>query len=115
MRVSDVVKNINVKEFNLMSRTNETRHKNQHETYKCKCRLDAGVSSSKQRWNEDKCRCECQELIDKGVCDEGLVQNPSNCERECDKSCDAGNIQTMKIVSAEKGKQINQLRMYWRM
>ena len=35
--VSDVVKNINVKVFNLMSRTNETRHIKWHETCKSKC------------------------------------------------------------------------------
>ena len=33
-----------------------------------------------QRWNEDKCRCECKELIHKGVCDKGYVWNPRNCE-----------------------------------
>ena len=50
--VSDVVKNLNVKVFNLMSRTNETRHIELHETCKCKCRLDASVCSNKQRWND---------------------------------------------------------------
>ena len=34
--------------------------------------------------------CECKELIDKGVCDKGYAWNPSNCECECDKSCDFG-------------------------
>ena len=34
--------------------------------------------------------CECKELIDKGVCDKGFIWNPSNCECECDKSCDVG-------------------------
>ena len=34
--------------------------------------------------------CECKELIDKGVCDKGFIWNPSNCECECDKSCDIG-------------------------
>ena len=62
--VPDVVKNLNVKVFNLMSRTNETRHIKWHETCKCKCRLDASVCNNKQRWNDDKCRCECKELID---------------------------------------------------
>ena len=61
--VPDVVKNVNVKVFNLMSRTNETRHIKWHETCKCKCRLDASVCNNKQRWNDDKCRCECKELI----------------------------------------------------
>ena len=39
--------------------------------------------------NADK-RCECKELIDKGVCNERFIWNPSNCEYECDESCDAG-------------------------
>ena len=29
-------------------------------------------------------------MIDKGICDKGFIWNPSNCECECDKSCDAG-------------------------
>ena len=40
--------------------------------------------------NEDKCRCEYKELIDKGICDKAIIWNPSNCECECDKSCDVG-------------------------
>ena len=58
--VPDVVKDLNVKVFNLMSRTNETRHIKWHETCKCKCRLDASVCNNKQRWNNDKCRCKCK-------------------------------------------------------
>ena len=45
--ISDIIRNINVKVFNLMSRTNETRF------------------------------IEWQELIDKGVCDKGFIWNPS--------------------------------------
>ena len=86
----DIVKDLNVGVFNLMSRNNETRHIKWDKTYKCICRLDKIICNSKQRWNEDKCRCECKELIDKGVCDKGYVWNPSNCECECDKSCNIG-------------------------
>ena len=68
--VPDAVKNLNVKVFNLMSRTNETKHIEWHETCKSKCRLDASFCSNRQRWNDDKRRCECKELIDKSVCDE---------------------------------------------
>ena len=73
-----------------MSRNNETRHIKWHEICKCICRLGKIIYNSKQRWNEDKCRCECKELIDKGVCDKRYVWNPSNCECECDKSCNIG-------------------------
>ena len=64
--VPDVVKDLNVKVFNLMSRTNETRHIKWHETCNFICRLDTIVSNNKLHWNNDKCQCECKELIDKG-------------------------------------------------
>ena len=66
--VLDVAKKLNVKVFNLMSRTNETRYIEWHK----------------------KCKCECKELIDKGVCNKGFIWNPSNCEWECDKACNVG-------------------------
>ena len=88
--VPDTVKNLNVKVFNLMTRTNKTRHIKWHETCKCICRLDGIICNKKQRWNEDKCRCECKELVDKGVCNKGFIFNPSNYECECNKSCNIG-------------------------
>ena len=54
--VPDIIKNINIKVFNLMSRTNETRYIEWHETCKCKSRLDTSVCSNKQRCNNGKCR-----------------------------------------------------------
>ena len=88
--VPDVVKSLNFKVFNLMSRTNEKSHIGRYEPCICKCRLNASVCNNKQRWNKEKCRCECKELIDKGICDKKIIQNLSNCECECDKSCDIG-------------------------
>ena len=94
--VPDQIKDTNVKVFNLMSRTNETRHIKWHKTCKCRCRLDASI------WNDDKCRCECKELIDKGVCDKGFIWNLSNCECECDKSCDIGEYLDYKNCRCKK-------------
>ena len=68
----DTVKNLNVGVFNLMTLTKETRRIKWHESCKCICRLDKIICNSKQRWNKDKCRCECKEMIDKGVCDKGF-------------------------------------------
>ena len=65
--VSDIVKNLDVKGFNLMLRTNKTRHTEWHKTCKCECKFEANVCNNKQRWNKDKYRCEYKELIDKGV------------------------------------------------
>ena len=52
--------------------------------------MDTSVCNNKQRWNKDKCICQCKELIDRGIWDKRFIWNPSNCECECDKSCDAG-------------------------
>ena len=46
--IPDIVKMLNVKVFNLMSRTNETRHIKWHETCKCICRLDGIICNDKQ-------------------------------------------------------------------
>ena len=73
----DTIKNLNVKVFNLMSLTNEARDIEWHESFKCICRLDPIICNNKQQLNED-------------VCDKGFIWNPSNCECECDKSCNNG-------------------------
>ena len=61
-------------------------------------------------WNDDKCQCECKELIDKGVCDKGYAWNPSNCECECDKSCVVGGYLDYENCKCRKSLQIN----WWR-
>ena len=84
----DIIKNINVKVSNLMSRINETRQIIWHKTCKCICRLTSALCNSRQIWNKDKCTCECKEdLVNKMVCDRGCNWNPSKCACECDKSC----------------------------
>ena len=109
--VSDVVKNVNVKVFNLMSRTNETRHIEWYETCKCKCRLDATVRHNKQRWNNDKCRCECKELIDKGVdykkckCKKRLVNKLAE---ECTENIEETRL--VKLTSTEWNSVENKRR-----
>ena len=99
--VPDAVKNLNVKVFNLMSGTNKTRRIEWHETCKFKCRSNSSVCSN-ERWNDDKCRCECKELIDKGVCDKGFIWNPSNCECECYKSSDFSEYLDYKNCECKK-------------
>ena len=47
--VPDVVKNLNVKVFNLMSRTNETSYIEWHETCKCECKFGSNVCNNKLR------------------------------------------------------------------
>ena len=85
--VPDVVKDLNVKVFNLMSRTNETKNIKWHETCKCERRLDAIVCNDKQRWNKDKWNG---------------YWNPSNCGCKCDKSCDVGEYLDYKNLTCKR-------------
>ena len=47
--VPDVAKNLNVKVFSQMSRTNEIRYIEWHEMCKCESWLDASIFNNKQR------------------------------------------------------------------
>ena len=56
--VPDIVENLNVKVFSLMSRTKETRFIEWYET--CS-KFGKYFCNNKQRWNKNKCRCACLE------------------------------------------------------
>ena len=87
-----LLKNMNVKVFNLISRSNEIRYIKWHKTCQCKCRLAARVCNNKQRWNEDylyyldykNCRCR-KKLLDK------LVE-------ECRKNIDEKKLHQNKMI-----------------
>ena len=61
-----------------------------------------------QRWSEDKCRCECKELIDKGRCDTEFIWNLSSfvCVNVINHVM-LVSIYTMKTVNVEKTSLIN--------
>ena len=75
---------------------------------KCECKLGTNICNNTRHWNKDKCRCECKELIDKGVWDKGFIWNPSNCECECDKACDIGEYLDYENCKCRK-KLVDQL------
>ena len=89
--VPDIVKDTNIKVFNMLARINETRKITWHESCKCICRFTKAVCNNKQEWNENKCKCACKEdLIDKLVCDKGYIWNPSTCTCDCNKYWEVG-------------------------
>ena len=85
--------------------TNETQSIKWHETCKCVCRLNKITCSNKQRWNKEKCICECKELIDNKVCDKGFIWNPSNCGCERAKACNTS--QYLDYSDCKGKKKIN--------
>ena len=89
--VPDIVTDINIKVFNLLTKINETRRTVWHETCKCVCRLTSAVCNDRQEGNKNKSVCGCKEnLVGKLICDKGFMWNPSSCMCECDKYCEVG-------------------------
>ena len=89
--VPNIIKNVNMKVYNFLMMLNETRNVLWHESCKCVCRLNSLVCNSKQIWNSDTCRCDCNEDF-AGIinCTKGYMWNPSTCECQCDMWCKPG-------------------------
>ena len=81
--IPDIVKNVTVKMFDLIYLENTTKQVEFHESCKCVCKINSRVCSVKQRFNKNKCRCEC--LVNK-KCQNDFVWNYSNCKCEYRKS-----------------------------
>ena len=89
--VPKIIKNVNIKVYNFLIRLNETRNVLWHESCKYVCKLNSSVCNSKQIWNSDTCRCDCNEDFAGVVsCNKGYMWNPSTCECQCDKWCKSG-------------------------
>ena len=74
-----ITKNITVRIFDLISQQNKTKQIIFHKSCKCVCRLNSVVCNNKQKWNKNKCRCEC--LINKKCANK--FWNPNSCKCEC--------------------------------
>ena len=89
--VPGIVKRVNMQVYNFLMRLNETRNVLWHESCKCVCKLNSSVCNNKQIWNDDTCRCDCNEDF-AGIinCAKGYTWNPSICECQCDMWCKPG-------------------------
>ena len=65
-------------------------------------RLNENACSSKQKWNQDECWCECKELDDWGSCKDDYMWNPSRCGCECIKVYQTDEYLDVKISSCKK-------------
>ena len=75
----DFIKNVSVKVFDLISQKTVLRNVSSHKSCKCGCLLDKKVCNNKQKWNKDKCRCECLKVK---KCGNGFSWNVVNCRCE---------------------------------
>ena len=89
--VSGIIKRVNMQIYNFLMNLNETRNVLWHESCKCVCKLNPSVCNNKQIWNDDTCRCDCNEDF-AGIinCTKGYTWNPSTGECQCDTWCKPG-------------------------
>ena len=86
--VPNVIKRVNMQVYNFLMMLKETRNVLWHESCKCVCRLNSSVCNSKQIWNNDTCRCDCNEDF-AGIinCTKWYMWNPSTCPCDCGMWC----------------------------
>ena len=89
--IPNVIKRVNMQVYNFLLMLNETCNVLWHESCKCICKLNSSVCNNKQTWNDDTCRCDCNEDF-AGIinCTKGYTWNPSTCECQCDTWCNPG-------------------------
>ena len=102
--VPNVIKGVNMQVYIFLMRLNETRNVLWHESCKCVCKLNSSVCNNKQIWNDDTCRCDCNEdFAGKINCAKGYTWNPSTCECQCDIWCKPGQyLDNKNCVSKNK-------------
>ena len=80
--LTNSVKNISVKGFDLISEKLVFKNISFHQSCKCGCLLDEKVCNDLQKWNKNKCRRKCLKNKD---CDIGYSWNVNNCRCEMKK------------------------------
>ena len=61
--VPNKTEDLNLSVFNMIAGINESKILTKYISCECKCRYDGRKRNSDQRWNIDKCRCECKNVV----------------------------------------------------
>ena len=61
---------------------NESKTLSKHISCKCKCKFDGRKYNLNQKWNNDKCRCECKSATKHCVCEKDYIWSPATCSCE---------------------------------
>ena len=78
----DSIKNITAKSLNLITKIFVFKNISFHKSCNFDCLLDEKVCNNLQKFNKNKCRCECLRIKD---CDIGYSWNVNNCRCETKK------------------------------
>ena len=84
---------------------NESKTLTKHISCECKCKFDGRKCNSNQKWNNDKCRCECKKHH---ICEKDYIWNPFSCEngKYLANTIDDSVITCYNIIDAEWSKTL---------
>ena len=69
-------KDVNVDLFNMITKIIEAKVLVKYLSSNCKWKFDSETCNSNQKWNNDKCQCECKKCH---ACKKDCSWNPSTC------------------------------------
>ena len=110
--VSNKTEDLNLIVSNMIIGINESKTLLKHISCKCKCKFDGRKWNSNQKWNNDKCRCECKKHH---ICEKGYIWNPATCSCEIGKYLasiiDNSVIMCDEIIDVEEKKIFKKILM----
>ena len=77
--VPNKTEDLNIHVFNTITGKNESKILTKDISCECKCKFDKRKCKSNQKWNNDKCRCECEKHH---ICEKYYIWNPATCSCE---------------------------------
>ena len=77
--VPNKTEDLNIHVFNTITGKNESKILTKDISCECKCKFDKRKCKSNQKWNNDKCRCECEKHH---ICEKDYIWNPATCSCE---------------------------------
>ena len=81
--IPNKTEDLNLNIFNMIPGLNESKTLTKHISCKCECKFESRKCNLNQKWNNNKCPCECKNPKEH-QCKKGYFWNPAKC------SCDNG-------------------------
>ena len=99
---------LNLSVFNMIKGINESQTLTRYVSCECKCKFGGRQCNWNQKWNNDKCRCECKKHH---ICEKDYIWNPATCSWESVKYLasiiDNSVIKGDEIIDAKEAKTIS--------
>ena len=93
---------LNLSVFSMITGINEAETLTKYISYKCRCEFDGKKCNSNQKWNNDKCWCECKNRKKKKhcACKRDYIWNPATCS--CQNVKNLASIIDDSVITCDK-------------